>query len=264
MRQPRSSVVALALVSLLVVAGCNLLPGDDTTGGSLVGTSWSVVSIDGAPTLQDGPPTMDFAPDGVSGTTGCNRYSGTFRTDGQAMTISAGAMTEMACDGPRGDQEARFIAALPDIERWQLREDGFLELSGGATLVAEPVVPVVDPPPAGDGDMPVSDVTGTEWLLVAIDGNEDLADVVPTLTVGQDGSLSGFAGCNQYNGQVAVDGATLAMGPLASTKMACGAPADLVEQRYLEVLGAATRWSIDGNGRLILEGDAGSLMFAAG
>jgi heat shock protein HslJ len=264
MHRPRSFVAALALLVLPMLAGCSLVPGDDMTGGSLVGTSWSVVSIDGAPTLQDGPPTMVFAPDGVSGTTGCNTYSGTFRTDGEAMTISAGAMTEMACDGPRGDQEARFIAALPGIERWQLREDGSLELSGAASLVAEPVVPVVDPPPAGDGDTPVSDLAAVEWLLVAIDGNEDLADIVPTLTVAADGSVSGFGGCNRYNGQMVVDGETLAVGPLASTKMACGAPGDLVEQRYLEALGAAARWSMDANGRLLLEGDAGSLMFAAG
>jgi heat shock protein HslJ len=265
MRHPRSLVVALALL-VLSVAACDLVPGDDTTGGSLVGTSWSVVSIDGEPTLQDGPPTMVFAPDGVSGTTGCNSYGGTFRTDGDAMTIAAGAMTEMACDGPRGDQETRFIAALPKIERWQLREDGFLELSGAATLVAEPVEPVVDPPPAdGDGDTPVSDLAAApEWVLVAIDGNEDLADIVPTLSVAPDGSVSGFGGCNRFNGRMAVDGATVVVGPLASTKVACGAPGDLVERRYLEVLGAAARWSIDANGRLILEGDAGSLMFAAG
>lgn len=262
MRHPRS-ILAVALTSLLIAAGCGLVPGDDTTGGGLVGTSWSVVSIDGAATLQDGPPTMVFAPDGVSGTTGCNSYGGEFRTDGAAITLSAGAMTEMACDGPRGDQEARFIAALPNIDRWQLREDGFLELSGAASIVAEPVEPVVDPPPVGDGDSPVSDLAAFEWVLVAIDGNEDLADIVPTLTVAADGSVAGFAGCNRFNGQFMVDGETLAVGPLAATKMACGAPADLVERRYLEVLGAATRWSIDGNGRLILQGGAGSLMFAA-
>ena len=54
------------------------------------------------------PPTLVFAPDGLSGTTGCNSYGGTFRTDGDRITISVGAMTEMACDGPRGAQEARF------------------------------------------------------------------------------------------------------------------------------------------------------------
>lgn len=261
MHHPRS-ILALALTSLLAAA-CGLLPGD-TTGGSLVGTAWSVVSIDGAATLQDAPPTMVFAPDGVSGTTGCNTYGGTFRTDGDAMTLSAGAMTEMACDGPRGDQEARFIAALPNVTRWQLREDGFLELSGGSSIVAQPVAPVVDPPPAGDGDTPVSNLPAAEWVLVAIDGNEDLAEIVPTLTLGADGSVSGFGGCNRFDGGAVVDGATLAVGPLAATKMACGAPADLVERRYLEVLGRATRWSVDSNGRLILEGDAGSLMFAAG
>ncbi len=101
-------------------------------------TAWTVLSIDGAPTLPGSPPTLDFAPDGLSGTTGCNQYGGTFRTDGDAFSADVGGMTKIGCDGPRSGQEVAFVAALSAIDHWRQREDGALELAGGATIIAVP------------------------------------------------------------------------------------------------------------------------------
>ncbi len=125
-----------ALGLSLTLAACGAL--DDNASGGLVNTSWTVVSIDGAPTLPGSPPTLDFAPDGLSGTTGCNQYGGTFRTDGDSFTAVLGAMTKIGCDGPRSGQEGAFVAALSALDHWRQREDGALELGGGATIVAVP------------------------------------------------------------------------------------------------------------------------------
>lgn len=136
----------LAAVALAVSVGaCAIEPFDDNASGGLVNTSWSVVSIDGAPALPDSPPTLDFAPDGLSGTTGCNRYGGTFRTERDAFSAVLGATTKIGCDAPRSAQEAAFVAALSAVDRWRQREDGALELRGGSTIVA---VPVPAPAPA--------------------------------------------------------------------------------------------------------------------
>ena len=102
-------------------------------------TSWTVVAIDGVGTLQDASPTLEFAPDGLSGTTGCNRYGGTFRTDGDRITAVLQAMTKIGCDAPRSDQESRFTAALATITNWVQRADGSLELRGASSIVALPV-----------------------------------------------------------------------------------------------------------------------------
>jgi heat shock protein HslJ len=250
------SSIALSLAAIVALGACSI--GTDNASGGLVNTSWTVTSIDGEATAADAAPTMVFAPDGLSGTAGCNSYNATFVTDGDAITITPGAMTAMACDGPAGEQEPVFIEALSSAATWRQRDDGALELQGGATVVAVPA----DPSASGAGTL--ESPIGPEWLLVAMDGDEDLGGVVPTLRFAEDGAVDGFAGCNRFSGEATLEEGAVSFGPLASTRMACGAPADTIEQTYLEVLGSSTGWSIDADGNLALEGEAGTLLFAAG
>lgn len=132
----RIRLTALTLLLGVAVLACGTL--DDNASGGLVNTSWSVTSIDGQATLAQAPPTLDFAPDGLSGTTGCNRYGGTFRTDGDRITAALQVMTKIGCDAPRSDQESRFTAALSTVTNWEQRPDGSLELRGGSSIIAVP------------------------------------------------------------------------------------------------------------------------------
>ena len=46
---------------------------------------------------------MTFAPGGtVSGSSGCNQYSGKFRTDGDRIAFGQVSSTLMGCEGQRG------------------------------------------------------------------------------------------------------------------------------------------------------------------
>ena len=79
------------------------------------------------------------------------------------------------------------------------------------------------------------------------------------------GRVAGSSGCNVYNGPATVAGATIKVGPLASTQMACEAPASDVEQAYLANLANAATFTatadtlkvFDGSGSTILEFKAG-------
>lgn len=261
--------VGLAAVLAVVLAGCQR--GDDNASGGLVGTTWTVTTIDGLPTLPDSPPTMAFAPDGVSGSTGCNIYGGPFRTDGNRFTVEPLMMTEMACDDPRSAQEATFAKALAAATSWRLTEQGWLELGGAAVIVAVPANQALAPQPGGpddptasQGDLSSGALPGTTWILVEIGGTADLARIVPTLDLGPDGSASGSGGCNTFSATFAIDGDALTFGAIGSTKMGCGRPAAAVENAYLSVLQATTGWSMDADGRLILEGAGGRLAFTPG
>jgi heat shock protein HslJ len=69
--------------------------------------------------------------------------------------------------------------------------------------------------------------------------------------LGADGKASGFAGVNRWFGTCTANGASLAFGPLVSTRMA-GPPARMeLEQQYLRVMATVTQWSI-ADGRLRL------------
>ena len=59
---------------------------------------------------------------------------------------------------------------------------------------------------------------------------------MPTLAFADDGTVSGFAGCNTYGGPFSTDGGTIAIGPLAATEMACQGPGSGIESVYLPAL----------------------------
>jgi putative lipoprotein len=90
---------------------------------------------------------------------------------------------------------------------------------------------------------PPTELPGTSWVLVGISGAE-LGTGVPTINFGTDGTVSGSAGCNTYNGTYTVDGSSISFGPLATTKMACPVADSVVETAFLAGLAGAKTWSI--------------------
>jgi len=102
---------------------------------TLSGTSWVVTSIAKVSTIVTRP-TMVFGADGsITGTTGCNRYSGTYETDGAKLTIGSVSSTAMACADPDASaQEADFTAALSGAVSWDIRPDGDLEVKAPSAI----------------------------------------------------------------------------------------------------------------------------------
>ena len=244
----RLAVVSAALAVTAVAAAC--APGSDNANGGLANTAWVVRSIAGTATLDEARPTMSFAPEGtVSGTDGCNQYTGTFHTDGASIEVSQLATTLMGCEPPRMAQAQAFGAALSGATEWRLTETNELELRGHGDLLAMPADAVA---PIGTGE--TSDLGASSWLLIDLDGSTVDAQAVPTLAFADDGTVSGFAGCNTYGGPFSTDGGTIAIGPLAATEMACQEPGSGIESVYLPALDAVGRWEIMPNGQLVLTG----------
>ncbi len=254
--RPPANVVALLVLSV-ITAACSM--GDDTANGGLGNTSWTVVEIAGQPTAAGARPTMRFAPDGtISGSAGCNQYTGRFRTEGDKIAIGAVSSTLMGCEGELGQQEAAFLAGLEGASTWRQTETGQLEIGGTVEIVGAPLVAV---PPAGEGETGADPsaagtdaLVGTNWTLLEMGGTADFARLRPSLHFGLDGMVSGFAGCNKFSGPVTLGATELRLGSLVTTKMACELPAGTVESMYLEGLAGATSWSIDATGQLVLGG----------
>lgn len=251
--------IPIVLVVVAVILGGCSLRGDDNANGGLANTSWTVRSIAGAATIEPPRPTMTFAPDGtVSGSASCNQYSATYRTDGSSIAIGQVSSTLMLCEGNIGRQEMAFLTSLQGATSWRQAENGNLVLGGAGEIVAGPGVAEAPPEPA-----PITELGRTAWTLVEMGGTADFAHLVPTLEFGAEGTVSGFAGCNQFSGSYTVTGGRLAMGPLATTKMACERPASAVEAEYVAALAAVTGWSVGADGRLTLDGPV-PLTFAPG
>jgi heat shock protein HslJ len=110
----------------------------------------------------------------------------------------------------------------------------------------------------GGDDPPLE---GTEWTLVS--GVEAVPDdAVPTLTL-EDGTASGFGGCNTFTGGYELDGESITIGPLAATLMACEDAKSAVEAAYMPALEAADAWAIEDGELVLSSGGEESLRFSA-
>jgi heat shock protein HslJ len=83
---------------------------DPTTLG---GVTWRLEELAGRGVIDNSHVTIEFLPDGnVTGSGGCNRYSGSATLKGPQITFTPLASTMMACAPELMDQEMRFYAAL--------------------------------------------------------------------------------------------------------------------------------------------------------
>jgi heat shock protein HslJ len=102
------------LVALLMVGAG---PAAAEPEAALTGTYWRAVTIDGSPAAQlpqKREAHMMFNAEGkrVSGSTGCNRFTGTFTQTGDSLNFSPLAVTKMACPPALTAQERAFLSVL--------------------------------------------------------------------------------------------------------------------------------------------------------
>ena len=166
----------------------------------------------------------------------------------------------MACERPLMEQEdwfVRWLEAAPELSY----AAGELTLSGdGVTVRFAPArAPVAQAP-----------IAGTDWTLVTIGERGGTASSVPssvpapTLRIGDGGKVALFTGCNRGHGTATVrDDGFVDFGPIATTRRACGQPADRVEHQVLAVLDGKVAAAFDGDHQLVLSKDGNSLTFRA-
>lgn len=178
----------------------------------------------------------------VSGTTGCNRYSGSYVL-GPADALKFGqiAMTQMACEGPVSVQEQAFTKALGATAS---------AVSTGGTLILKD---------SSGTDLATfkpresTSLVGTTWTATGINnGKGAVASVVlgteVTAVFGQDGTLAGKAGCNDYSATYKVDGSRMSITQPVSTRMFCGGEGIMEQETaYLNALTNVATYKVDGD-----------------
>jgi heat shock protein HslJ len=111
-------------LSFALLASC-ASPGASPAQPSLDSTTWRLVELAGTPAIDgDRGARLTFLGDGITGTTGCNRLSGTFTRSGEELRFGPAATTRMACVDPRLNQQERdFLAALGATDRHRVAGD---------------------------------------------------------------------------------------------------------------------------------------------
>jgi heat shock protein HslJ len=238
-----------------------------TAGGpsanELDDTSWQLAEFGAADAMQtaNGDVTLIFSPGNIiGGVSGCNSYGGSYTFDGTTFGVSNVASTEMACaDNSLMQLESAFSAALNSATG--------LTMDGDELLITYPEGTLRFTRLRAPAVMPVE---GTVWQLESFvsgtGGNGSASSLVNGSSITAElsnGTMAGSAGCNQFTAPYTVEGETLTVGDIVTTRMACDGPVMQQEQAFVDALGAATSLRVDGT-NLVLTHPDGQLIFRSG
>jgi heat shock protein HslJ len=198
--------------------------------------------------------TAFFYEDGkVRGTAGCNNYSTSYELNGEKITIGSARITRMVCAEPEGimEQEMQYLAALEMASSYQFEGDNLILMDSDGRRV-------VDYQTARSFAL-----SETVWHLQAyINGAEAIASTLNgtdlTVIFNPDGSIDGFAGCNNFLGTYVAEGEKMSIELGSQTLKLCEEPEGVMDQEtaYLVTLQSATNYQILGD-VLIVINDAG-------
>jgi len=227
------------------LSGCCRIPAREAGGGApapLEGTVWRLEEITGPQSTSAAgltrPATVRFESGRLSGYSGCNNFSGSYRVEGGQLTVGPVASTQMACPEPGSSVEQAFHKALTGTLQYSVAGDALtLTSASGATLRFDR-----QPPPQ---------LAGVKWKVTSFNNGRQavvgvIGDTRLEISFG-DGKVSGDAGCNTFHGNYTSGDGTVEIGPLATTRRACAEPLMTQEREFLAALASAVKWNIDGN-----------------
>ena len=190
------------------------------------------------PIVEEVTATATFIDGSVTGSTGCNRYHAQCRVDEDRLAVEAIAMTMMACDPERSAVERAFTSALEAAVTYVVAGETLdIADANGRVVLRLRAVPALT-------------LGGSRWVATMINnGRGGVASLVEgtvvTAEFGTDGRVSGSGGCNRFSAEYTLEGDSLAIGPVASTRMACFEPEGVGQQEsaYFAALARVSSWS---------------------
>ena len=217
----------------------------------------TVVAAAPTPPPSDGPiiDTFSVTPDSVP-VNGC--VTAAWNVGGDVQSIRILRNNDVLLDGapPSGSGQN----CLTEAGTFEYRLDAFSSTgqssSASATVTVIAPVQPIEPPVGGASVDPA--LTGKTWTLISLfDGAgamvSPIAGTQITANFGDDGTLAGSAGCNDYTGSVSTAAGTISVATGATTRKFCAEPAGVMDQEalYLALLPTTATYTVE-NGQLTL------------
>jgi len=123
-----SPFALLAAAALVLLMSATHAQG---ASASLEGMAWLVEDIAGQGVIDRAQTTISFdAPGRVSGSGGCNRFTGVATLAGEALKLELIAATRRACVPALMDQEQKFFKAIEAVRSYSVDANELLHLKG--------------------------------------------------------------------------------------------------------------------------------------
>jgi putative lipoprotein len=105
----------------------------------LFGTTWRLTELNGKPPAEAtgknfAQLVLDESQNRYSGSSGCNRLTGTIELKGDSLSFGAGASTMMACPEPLMTQEQSFTKMLQSVTGYRISGSTLELLAGDKTV----------------------------------------------------------------------------------------------------------------------------------
>lgn len=223
---------------------------DVMTSNELLGTKWDLISYGDQTPVAGSELTINFENDGLGGTAGCNSYFGSYTVDGTNLSISEVGSTMMACmeDGLM-EQESQFLMMLQAAASFTLTADQLTIHTSEGDLIFQPAQHQT--------------LEGVTWVLSGISEGDAVVSMAVdseiTATFAE-GSVAGYAGCNQYNAPYTLTESELTPGPIVSTKMACEGERGEREAAFLAALQQVAGYQIERDALTLLDASGNALI----
>ncbi|MBE9475206.1 MAG: META domain-containing protein, partial [Chloroflexi bacterium] len=197
--------------------------------------------------------TAYFNQDGsLSGSAGCNNYSGTYQVDGDMIEVELGPLTMMFCEQPEGvmDQETAYLKALESVTSYRILGDVMVMQDDSGEEVLK---------------FKASDLVGYVWMwLEFLENNDTITHPdIPanyTLEFHPDGVVNLQADCNNASGSYTAKGSQLDIEIVVTTLAAC--PPESLSEEYIQLLNDAVAYIRQGEVLFIdIMMDAGTMRF---
>ena len=134
--ESRAGMLPILLVALIL--GCTSSPAPttrpaiQTSDATLENTYWKLLALGGqraivADNIPEPHLLLHPADRRASGSTGCNRFSGSYELVSDSLSVRPLASTLVACADPAlNRQETAFLAAVGETRRWRVTGDTLL------------------------------------------------------------------------------------------------------------------------------------------
>ena len=251
--QPVTPAPATTAGPTEIPTGVSAATGATGSSSFPTGVNWRLFSYtDGkggmANVIGEQPVTALFRTDGtVTGSSGCNQYTAGYTTSGSSITITPGISTLMACAPAVMDQESLYFSLMAAATTYSVNGDTMLlfDSSGKAILAYKrpldiPVTLPAQAPVVGPWDL-LTYYNGNNAMVSVLSGSNITAIFTP------DGRINGSSGCNGYSAFYSLNGQTLGISQVKSTKMACGPEIMQQENQYLALLEKVNTYEMNGD-----------------
>ena len=230
----KTILIPIGALAILGLAACTSTGSDIT----LTSQPWLLTELIGQALIPNTAITANFSPQGaLSGTSGCNNYSGPYTVDGEDIRMGPFASTMMACPDPVMDQETLYLKTMENTASFSIQDNTltFKGLGGDPLAVFTAVS---------------QDIAGSSWDVISYNNGKGgvVSVIISTEITANFGELTGRAGCNDYFAPYETDSDQITIGLPGVTRKFCSEPEGIMEQEqaYLTALQTAATYDIQG------------------